>query len=54
VITGSVDGAARLWEVAGYRERISSMQRIDELLAEARGRIDRQLTDEERRQLLLQ
>ena len=44
-------GTARLWEVAAYRERTGAAQ-FEQLLAEARSRVGRRLTDEERKQFL--
>jgi WD40 repeat protein len=52
LVTGSWDGTARIWDVSGYREQVLALKNIDDLLAFASARVQRQLSEEEKRQYL--
>src|SRR5262249_18741623 len=52
VVTASWDNTARVWEVRGLRDQLARLHSVGELLAAARARVGRNLTDQEKKLFL--
>ena len=52
VLTGSWDGTARVWDMAGLRQQLAEASTVEELVALAQTRAGRALTEAERKEFL--